>query len=374
MLMKPTILILGTRGIPAAHGGFETFVGYLAPYLVKNGWKVIVYCQEEGDSPIWEDTYEGVNLVHISIRGNGVRSTIIFDWISLRDALKREGLLLTFGYATGAFSMLPRLKNRRHVINMDGIEWKRSQFGWVGKLAYYINERFAATFAHRLIADHPCVADHLATRVSRHKITTIPYGAEYIGEVDLCLLSAYKIKPDCFCVIIARPEPDNSILELVRAFSRCRRNRKLVLLGNLREHNEYHTKIRRVASDEVVFAGAIYKKSTVQSLRRHARFYAHGHQVGGTNPSLVEALGAGSAILAHDNQFNRWVAGDSAVYFSNEDQIDALVDKLLYDDDLVVKLRQAAIRRFKSAFTWSKILPKYRDMLSCEFSLDDMRT
>lgn len=367
---KPAILLLGTRGIPAAHGGFETFVGYLAPYLVERGWDVSVYCQEEGDEPIWTDTYRGVTRIHVPVRGNGTRSTIVFDWLAMWDALGRKGLMFSFGYPTGAFALLPRLKGRRHVINMDGIEWKRSQFGAVGKTAYYINERIAAILGHRLIADHPCIAEHLVTRAPRRKITTIAYGADPVVDADPQLLVPYRIEPDRYVVVIARPEPDNSILELVRAFSRRARGRNLVVLGKLKDGNSYHAAVRAAASSEVIFPGAIYEPSVVRALRKHARFYAHGHRVGGTNPSLVEALGAGNAVLAHDNQFNRWVAAEGAVYFQTEEDCERQMATLLEDDALIARLRAKSAARFEAAFNWPFILGQYESMLLQEARLD----
>ena len=367
---KPAILLLGTRGIPAAHGGFETFVGYLAPYLVERGWSVSVYCQEEGEDPIWTDTYRGVTRIHVPVRGSGTRSTIVFDWLAMLDALRRPGLMFSFGYPTGAFALLPRLKGRRHVINMDGIEWKRSQFGAVGKIAYYINERIAAVLGHRLVADHPCIAEHLATRAPLRKITTIAYGADPVVDADPQLLTPFRIEPDRYSVVIARPEPDNSILELVRAFSRRARGQNLVVLGKFKDGNSYHAAVRAAASPEVIFPGAIYEQPVVQALRKHARFYAHGHRVGGTNPSLVEALGAGNAILARDNKFNRWVAGDGAVYFKTEDDAERQMAALFDDDALIAGLRAQSAARFEAAFTWPLILGEYESMLLREARLD----
>ncbi|MCP3972691.1 MAG: glycosyltransferase family 1 protein [Rhodobacteraceae bacterium] len=360
---KPAILLLGTRGIPAAHGGFETFVENLAPYLAEQGWDTYVYCQEEGAGPIWTDSYEGVTLIHVPVKGSGTKSTIVFDWNAMRDALKRKGLLFSFGYPTGAFALLPRLAGRRHVINMDGVEWKRSQFGTIGKLAYYINERFAAAFGHRLIADHPRIADHLATRAGRQKITMIAYGAESVTDANPTLLEPLGVAPDRYGVVIARPELDNSILELVAAFSRRPRDRKLVVLGNFKPDNPYHQAVQAAASNEVIFPGAIYEKPSLHALRFHARFYAHGHRVGGTNPSLVEALGVGNAVLANDNPFNRWVADEGAIYFSTEDEIDQMTEALFTDDALVGRLRQSARLRFEAALTWPKILAEYEAML-----------
>ena len=359
----PTILLLGTRGIPAAHGGFETFVEHLAPYLAERNWTVYVYCQEIGDRATWEDTYRGVTLIHVSVPGKGTASTILFDWISMRDALRRQGLLFSFGYPTGLFAIMPWIKRRHHIINMDGIEWKRSQHGTVGRIALYINERFAAKFGSHLIADHPVIADHLASRASASKITMIAYGAEPITDADTALIQPYGLETNRYAIIIARPEPDNSILELVTAFSSKHRGYKLVVLGDFSTENNYQKAVKAAASKEIVFLGAIYKKSILHALRKSARFYAHGHRVGGTNPSLVEALGAGSAVLAHDNEFNRWVADDSALYFSNQEEISDAIERLFRDETLVEKLRKSAKKRFEASFTWSKILEEYESLL-----------
>jgi len=360
------ISLLGTRGIPASHGGFETFVQYLAPFLVQNGWSVSVYCQVEGPGDINETTYLGVKLIHVPVRGIGTFSTIKFDWLSMMHALRHEGLLMSFGYPTGIFALFPYFLGRRHIINMDGIEWKRSQFGLIGRMWYYCNERIAARFSDRLIADHPQIFSHLSTRCSADKITMIPYGADLLGGFGEENILALGLTKDEYAIVIARPETDNSILEIVRTFSRCKRNIKLVVLGNYLASHPYHQEVLTVASDEVIFPGAIYEKLIVQELRKHARFYLHGHKVGGTNPSLVEALGANNAVIAHDNLFNRWVAESSALYFNDEDELHTLIDKLIHDTNEISKLRQAALKRFQEGLTWDEILDQYLDMIESE--------
>jgi len=363
---KKSILLLGTRGIPASHGGFETFVERLAPYLVQQGWDVCVYCQEEGPEAIWEDNWHGVRRIHVPVSGSGTLSTIKFDWVCMRDALKRPGLLLSFGYPTALFALLPRLKRRRHVINMDGVEWKRSQFGKGGKAWLYLNERIAALLGNRLVADHPKIAEHLATRAPKRKITTIAYGADKVETADFSLLSFLDIESDKYAVVIARPERDNAFLEIITAFSSEKRGRKLVVLGNLKpDQVPYHAELKAAASDEVIFPGAIYEHPKVQALRKHARFYIHGHRVGGTNPSLVEALGAGNAILAMNNDFNSWVAGKGATYFETVDDCAQSVTNLFADDVLVATLRAGSEDQFK-AFTWPAILAQYEELLLAE--------
>jgi glycosyltransferase involved in cell wall biosynthesis len=160
-------------------------------------------------------------------------------------------------------------------------------------------------------------------------------------------------------VSIARIEPDNSILPLVKAFSQRPRGAKLVVLGSFDPDNAYHASVLAAAGEEVVFPGAIYDAATVQALRYHARAYVHGHTVGGTNPSLVEALWAGNAVIAHDNVYNRWTAGEAGLFFSDEAQCAGLMEQLLRDDALVARLSAAARTRAVAEFSWGPILAQY---------------
>ena len=163
--------------------------------------------------------------------------------------------------------------------------------------------------------------------------------------------------------MIARAEPENSILDIVRGFSERARGHHLVVLGQYDERNAYHQAIKAAASSEVKFVGAIYEKAVVRALRFHSAAYIHGHQVGGTNPSLVEALGAGNPVIAHDNRFNRWVAGEGAVYFDGAESLSARVGELLSSTTALENLRRLGQQRFESAFTWPSILEQYERLL-----------
>lgn len=362
-----SIAILGTRGIPAQHGGFETFAEYLALYLVRRGWQVTVYCQEDGQpTPARIDTWEGVERITIPVSQAGAIGTMVFDWKTIIHALQRPPTpLLTLGYNTAAFCLALRLGKRVNLINMDGIEWRRDKWTFAQRAWLWLNERCGCWFGSHLVADHPRIADHLATRVARNKTTMIPYGAPAILNADASKLSPLGLEPGSFATVIARPEPENSVLQIVRAFSRKQRGFKLVMLGNYNPEKEpFHRQVLDAASSEVIFPGAIYDKATVESLRFHGRLYIHGHRVGGTNPSLVEALGAGSPVLAHDNHFNRWVAGEGASYFKDEDECSIQLDNLLSDDHRLMRMSLASRARHKEAFTWDNVLAQYETLLT----------
>ena len=360
---RKVVRILGTRGIPAAHGGFETFAEQLALYLVARGWRVVVYCQEDGNGPLFEDMWHGIERVRIPISQSGPKGTIVFDWQATAHAAKSSDLCLTLGYNTGIFCAQLRLKGIPNIINMDGIEWKRAKWGPVAKTWFWINERAACWLGNHLVADHPQIKVHLQTRVAAGKITTIPYGAESVTTAPAEPVHALGLKPNKFLTVIARPEPENSIFEMVQGFSAKPRGYQLAVLGEYDQENFYHRAIKSAASSEVTFVGAIYDKPVVQALRFHSAAYLHGHQVGGTNPSLVEALGAGNPVVAHDNRFNRWVAGAGAVYFSCADTFSTRMDELLSNTTQLDILQQHGQLRFNGAFAWSDVLNQYENLL-----------
>jgi glycosyltransferase involved in cell wall biosynthesis len=349
--------------VPAAHGGFETFAERLSIFLAERGWRVMVYCQENGRGPLHEDEWNGVHRVLIPVAGDHPASSVLFDWKAIGHAALFNDLCLTLGYNTAVFCARLRLAGVRNVINMDGIEWHRAKWGPLPKAWFWFNEHAGCRLGDHLVADHPEISLHLQRSVSGGKVTMIPYGADRLVDISDAPLAAHGLKRGCFLTLIARPEPENSVLEVVQAFSQRQRGLVLAVLGAYREGNPYHAAVQAAASSEVHFLGAIYDQAAVQSLRAHSAIYVHGHQVGGTNPSLVEALGAGNAVIAHDNRFNRWVAGDAARYFRGADGFAAGLEALLGNGAALSALRAAAVQRHAQAFTWPTVLSAYEDLL-----------
>ncbi|MEA5510554.1 DUF1972 domain-containing protein [Crocosphaera sp. UHCC 0190] len=359
--MSKNVSILGTRGIPAKYGGFETFAQRLALYLVSKGWKVTVYCQSENKTG--EEFWHGVKLVHVSVPKVTPLTSIVFDWKSMVKAASDEGMILVLGYNTAIFSFWCRLKGKITVMNMDGLEWKRQKWKLWQKIWLYVNEKCGCWLANHLIADHPEIKAYLSTMTNAQKISIIPYGAEPILLVDVKILEPYHLLPNQYILLIARPEPENSILEIVSAFSRKRRGFKLVVLGRyVPEDFAYHKKVLESASEEVLFTGAIYERPIVDALRFYTRLYIHGHQVGGTNPSLVEALSAGSPVLAHQNPFNGWVAGQKAHYFKGEEDCAKELEQLLNDDQELERMKKASFQRYHQDFANQTDLQAYEDL------------
>jgi glycosyltransferase involved in cell wall biosynthesis len=362
--MKKTVRILGTHGVPAAYGGFETAAENVALFLASRGWRVIVYCQLDGTGPIREDTWHELERVLIPIDIEGWRGTSKFDLLSIRHACKSHDLCLTFGYNTAIFNVLQRIKGIPNVVNMDGIEWSRSRWGFFRQAILYTNERIACWVGNHLIADHPEIEKFLLTRAPRRKLTTITYGADPVAERPATAAVSRGLEPGRYLTLICRPIPENSIAELVKGFSRKPRGYKLALLGEYTpDEDHYHRLIVESASDEVVFLGAIYDKAEVEALRFHSAAYLHGHTVGGTNPSLVEAMAAGNPVIAHDNAYNRWVVENGAVYFSTEDDVADRLDEILTSPTRLEQMSAASLRRYEAEFTWERVAGQYEQLL-----------
>jgi glycosyltransferase involved in cell wall biosynthesis len=361
---RPTVRILGTHGIPAAYGGFETAAENVARFLVANGWRVIVYCQAHGRGPIVDDEWNGIERVTIPIDRDGWLGTSRFDWRSIRHALPSRDLCLTFGYNTAVFNLAQRLRGIRNVINMDGIEWSRSRWGIAKQTILYVNERIACWVGDRLIADHPEIERYLRRKARASKIVTITYGADVVTGAPTQPVTSLGLSPGGYLTLVCRPIPENSILELVTAFSARPRGVRLVVVGDYDvERDGYHRTVVGAAGDEVDFPGAIYDPDQLKALRFHSLGYLHGHTVGGTNPSLVEAMAAGNAVVAHDNPYNRWVAGEGALYFRDVVEADDRITTLLENADARDGLAAAARARHAAEFTWQHVAGQYEDLL-----------
>lgn len=364
---KPSINIMGVRGVPGAHGGFETFAEQLALYLVDQGWQVTVYCQADDGAlvPAHQpvvDHWRGIERRTFAPRGTGPKATIDFDLACVRDVINRDGVDLVLGYNTAVFNLLQRSKGRHVVMNMDGIEWKRKKWSLPAKAWLLFNELVGLNASSVAIADHPEIARQLSRR-SWRKPTMIPYGGHRIDDAPTAPITAMQLEPNGYYLCVCRLEPENSVLEIIRAYRAAPRRHKLIMLGRFDTRNSFHNSLIEAGGDAVIFPGPIYDAGIVSSLRFHTRAYLHGHQVGGTNPSLVESLGAGNAVIAHDNVFNRWTAGDGQFFFGDVAELAALFGRLETDDDALATARIAAIARYERDFRWEDVLGAYERCL-----------
>lgn len=363
---RPTVHILGTHGVPAAYGGFETAAQYVGLHLARQGWRVVVYCQEEGAGETTYDTWQGLERVVVREPRVGWLGTASFDLTTIRYVAAHAApgdVCLTFGYNTGVFNLAQKLLRIPNVINMDGMEWTRRRWGVVRQGILLANERFAGAVGTTLIADHPQIALYLARHFGRRRVATITYGADQVTDAPTGPVHELGLTPGRYATLICRPIPENSITEIVTAWSRRPRGMDLVVLGTYTDDDPYHREVVAAAGAEVRFVGAIYDPDTVQALRFHGAAYLHGHTVGGTNPSLVEAMAAGNPVIAHRNRYNTWVAGDGQAYFGTVDELDSILTRVLSDDTTRQAMSNAATARFLEEFTWEHVGGQYDAVL-----------
>jgi glycosyltransferase involved in cell wall biosynthesis len=355
------VAILGTRGIPAQHGGFETFAERLAVYLASNGWQVTVACQSD---PPGIDSWKGVRRVKFGSGMANPLGTVFFDARSILRAMFWRDPVLVLGYNTAIFWVLLRIAGVAVVANMDGLEWARAKWPRFARWFLRFNEWVAGHVANHLVADHPEIAARLARLYAPDHVTMIPYGGDRVERTDPTVLEKFNLRAKGYALVIARPEPENSILEIVTAYSRSPRGALLVVLGRLDPANSYHRLVRAAAGPEVVFLGTIYDAEVVPALRKHARLYIHGHTVGGTNPSFVEALASGCPALAHDNAFNRWVGGPGALYFKDTEDCALVLDEILDAEAQLQAMSKLALERAEEEFRWEPILISYARLMT----------
>lgn len=361
---KKKLAILGIRGIPARYGGFETFAEEVAVRLVKQGIAVTVYCDTgEVKKPI--ENYRGVKLVHFRSPSWGPLSTVIFDLRCLWHARNRYDVVYMLGYGSSVFCFIPRLWGKQVWINMDGIEWARSKWSRIGKLWLRVMERLAMWVPNRIIADADAIQVFLASRYHRvPECSVIGYGAYLVQESEVPhALKKWGLEEYGYYLIVCRLEPENHVAEIIEGYISSDTNYPLIVVGNCSGSNAYAKKLLTADGTRVRFLGAVYDKDDLRNIRSYCRCYFHGHSVGGTNPSLLEAMGCGNAVIAHDNVFNREVAGSAALYFKHSCEIPALLRRLEEDNSLYSRMGGAARQIIAHKYSWEHVVLCYLELL-----------
>jgi glycosyltransferase involved in cell wall biosynthesis len=362
---RASLAFLGSRGIPARYGGFETFVQEVSVRLVDRGYDVTVFCEaERGAKPA--SSFHGVRLEHVRAWAPGPLRTLQFDASCLLASLRRFDVVYMLGYGASAFCALPRAFGQQVWINMDGLEWRRSKWSAPARAWLWTMERLAFASATRLVYDNARLRDEVETRRDRRSVSSvIEYGADvYVRDDDVAPVLRRGLVPGDYDIVVCRPEPENHLLEIVRAHRAARTARPLAVVGNVDIDTAYARDVRDAAGPGVVFLGGVYDPLELRPLRRHAHACLHGHSVGGTNPSLLEAMGCGNLVLAHENPFNRETLDDAALFWSNEAE---LVAALRTAGDLpparLAELRASGIERVRTRYSWERITDEYERLL-----------
>ncbi|WP_431245703.1 DUF1972 domain-containing protein [Leifsonia xyli] len=354
-----SIAMVGTRGVPARYGGFETAVDEVGSRLADRGHRVVVYCRPTGAETAAErlSEHRGMELVHKGALRRRSLETLSHTGLSVAHLLRhRTDVALVFNAANSPYLPLIRAARIPVATHVDGLEWKRDKWKGTGRRYYRLAESAAVRWSDGLIADAQGIADYY--RDEFHAPTRlIAYGAPQVAD-DADLLDGLGLRPQGYHLLVARFEPENHVHTIVDGYRRSGATLPLIVVGSAPYADAYTARVHALADDRVRFLGGVWDQRLLDQLYANAYSYLHGHSVGGTNPSLLRAIGAGAPTLAYDVVFNREVLGSAGGYFTTEDDVARVVEAAEADPAGHLARREETRRRALS-YDWDDVADKY---------------
>jgi glycosyltransferase involved in cell wall biosynthesis len=353
------IALLGTRGIPARYGGFETFAEELATRLVARGHEVTVYCREQYP----ERFYKNVRLRYLPTIRHKYFDTLAHTFLSTLNLLgRRTDVALYCNGANAIFTFLPRLVAIPTALNVDGLERKRKKWNRLAKAWYLLSERLAEFCPSAMITDARAIQDYYRERYGKDSVF-IPYGAEVGGVVTSGVLEKLGLERSRYFLYVSRMEPENHPLEVRQAFETLATSMKLALVGDAPYAREYIDRVRATKDPRVVIPGAIYGLG-YHELESHCFAYIHATEVGGTHPALIEAMGRGALVIYRNTIENAEVAGDAGIAFDPPELADKLRLALAMSENEREVLRCKAMERVRACYSWDAVTDAYEHLLA----------
>ena len=351
------VAIIGTQGVPANYGGFETLVDNIIGLRNADDVEYTVYCSSK-DMPQKLKEHKGAALKYIPLRANGAQS-IPYDIVAMLRAMYKNDTLLILGVSGCIFLPFVRLLSRAKIIvNIDGLEHRRNKWTRHVRKFLLLSEVFAVKFAHTIIADNKGIADYVKWKYKKDA-TLIAYGGDHVlNEVPAAeqeeILQGYGLEKNNYLVSVCRIEPENNCHITLDAAAKS--GKKLVFIGNW-ERNDYSRKLKEQYSGNgnILLLSSIYDLKILYTLRNNALYYIHGHSAGGTNPSLVEAMFFGRPILAYDVVYNRETTHGNAYYFKCSEDLQALIEQEGLKGEV---LRRTA----QEHYLWKNIAKEYEEL------------
>ncbi|HVN06746.1 MAG TPA: DUF1972 domain-containing protein [Bryobacteraceae bacterium] len=351
-----SVAILGTRGIPANYGGFETFAEELSTRLAARGHQVVVYCRQRSDKP----TYRGVRLRYLPTIRHKYFDTIAHTFLStLHLLVHRADVVLYCNGANALFTAIPRLFGMPAALNVDGLERKRKKWNWAAKAWYQASEHLATVLPTVVITDARAIESYYRERYGK-PTTFIPYGADTGKLKTTGVLTALGLEPGRYFLYVSRMEPENHPLEVRQAFERVGTDMKLALVGDAPYARDYISQVRETSDPRIVMPGAIYGQG-YHELDSHCFAYIHATEVGGTHPALIEAMGRGALVLYRDTAENAEVAADAGIPFT--DDLAAKIELVLAMPEAEREAyRQRALERVRHFYCWDAVASAYENL------------
>ncbi|MBF4563543.1 DUF1972 domain-containing protein [Plantibacter sp. VKM Ac-2876] len=355
------IAMVGTRGVPAAYGGFETAVEEIGSRLAARGHEVTVYCRRTAAEQPAE--HLGMRLVHLPAVRKKVLETLSHTALSVLHmaVTRRNDVAFVFNAANAPFVPVIRAKGVPTAVHVDGLEWKRAKWSGSGKRYYRWAEERSVRTADALIADAAGIADYYEQQFSV-PTELLTYGAKILEHPRTDLLgSGAGVEAGAFHLVVARFEPENHVDLIVEGFIRSAARHPLVVVGSAPYGAEHSERIAALAASDprVHLLGGVWDQELLDQLYAGALTYVHGHSVGGTNPSLLRAMGAGTAVIGFDSVFNHEVVGDSGSFFAASDEVARLIEQAELDEAGTAALGAALQVRAAEVYRWDSIADGY---------------
>jgi glycosyltransferase involved in cell wall biosynthesis len=360
------IAMIGSRGYPYVYSGYETFISGLAPRLVERGCEVTVYCHR-GLFTSYPKQVNGVRLRYIPSVRSKTFSQLTNSFLSTIDALCRNyDILLYVNPANGPFGVLTRLLGKRSAINSDGMEWLRPKWKGLGAKYFYFASKLATKFFDVVVSDSEQMADVYQKEFHAGSVV-IAYGEDPTESRQPELLNTLQLSKGEYYLIVGRLIPDNNASLIVEGFRQSTTVRKLVIVGDVPYKDAYANAIKQTKDPRIVFTGYVRDADLLRELYCHAYAYIHGHEYGGTNPTLLKALACGCCVLALDTPFNREVLNgeDYGMFFQKKpDDIARWIQYMDGDEPIVKAYRSKAQQRIQERYTWKQITDQYEELFN----------
>jgi len=356
------IAIIGTRGIPANYGGFETFAEECAAGLVTRGHQVTVYGRSHYVSKTLK-THRGAQLVVLPTLKWKYTDTVIHSFLSILHALgQRYDLILICNAANSIYAWIPRICGIPVVVNVDGIERLRQKWSLLGKAYYRLCEYLSTLFPNAIVADAQVIKRYYQDQYGAASVF-IPYGTIMAKPRGQEFLEKLGVLPGEYFLYVSRLEPENNAHLVVEAFERVQSSKRLIVVGDAPYAAEYIERVRSSRDPRIMFPGAIYGEGYHQ-LQSYAYCYIHATEVGGTHPALIEAMGQGSIIIANETPENAEVLGNAGLFY-RRNNVDSLVQCLQAVEDCPEKyadFKTAALERARSVYSWDAVINRYEQL------------
>jgi glycosyltransferase involved in cell wall biosynthesis len=352
------IAILGTRGIPANYGGFETFAEELSRRLVERGHEVTVYCRERHR----ESRYLGVRLQYLPTIRHKYFDTLSHTFVStLHLLLHRTDAALYCNAANAIFTWMPRLAGVPVALNVDGLERKRRKWNALARAWYLLSERLSTILPTAMVTDAQRIAEYYLARYGK-RTHFISYGAETGKVPGTARIRQLGLEPGRYFLYVSRFEPENNPLLVRESFERSSSTMKLALIGDAPYAHEYIRRVRDTSDARVTIPGAVYGEG-YKELGSHCFAYIHATEVGGTHPALVEAMGRGALVLYLDTPENDEVAAGAGIAFHPGNLTETIESVLRMSEEERNEWRRLAYERVRDRYSWDAVTSAYEQLL-----------